>query len=388
VQITALKDRYNPAIALIVLCCRHYLQMADSSSIQLFIQENKIDWKQFYHLSGVHRIRPVVYHVLDPFKELIKSEDLAQLRNYCIYHNAFALRNKRELNRIIDLCNQNDILSKPFKGIDFAENVYGNIGIREFSDNDLIIRNQDIDKLIGIMISEGYHSKDIECYKKFPKQYIRDYKDLLFEKRNGASRDFAFEFHFKTSRYFQGYPFTFAELLGQNFMTELKNYDTNHYLKLMTLSNGLMDYYPNLRSILDIAVILKKGEPSKIYDLDPVLNQFLDYGAIISFKLFNYPDIPVTGSLTDKKTDFCNYLLNNILELTESKRINILKYMYFRIKNLDSITYKAAQLKNYILLLFRPNCADVTIIKLPYHFLYYFTKPFRIFFKIFQSKFT
>jgi len=323
--------------------------------------------------------------VLDPFKDFIKPENLLGLRNYCIYFNAFALNNKRELNRILDLLKQNNILAKAFKGLDFAENIYENIGMREFLDNDIIILDRDIEKLISVMLNEGYHSKDIEFYQKFPKQYIRDYKDLLFEKGNGVVRDFAFEFHFKTSRYFQGYPFTFEEVLGQHFMTESENYNVDHYLKLITLSNGLMDYYPNLRSILDIAVILKKQNRPEIHD--PVLNDFIEYGSMLSFSLFNYPEISFDQTKKEK-IKFCDYLLKNILGLKDGKRISLLKYIYFRIKNVDSIKYKAAQLKKYALLFVRPNCDDVASLKLPYYFLYYFTKPFRMVIKIFQGRFS
>jgi hypothetical protein len=378
------KNNYNPEIALAILCCRQYLQTADNNSIQVFIQENKIDWKQFYRLCAAHRIRPVVYKVLDSLKDFIKPENLLELRNYCIYSNAFALNNKRELNRILDLLKQNNILAKAFKGLDFAENIYGNIGLREFSDNDIIILDSDIRKAIPIMINEGYHSKDVEFYQKFPKQYIRDYKDFLFEKGDGAVRDFAFEFHFKSSRYFQGYPFTFEDLLGQHFMTELKSYTTDHYLKLITLSNGLMDYYPNLRSVLDIAVIFKKQNSLEKYD--PVLNEFIEYGRLLSFSLFNYPEISIEQT-KQEKIKFCDKLLKNILELKAGKRISLLKYMYYRIKNVDSIKYKAAQLKNYFLLFIRPNYDDVAALKLRYYSLYYFTKPFRIVIKIFQGRF-
>jgi len=383
-QLTTIKNNYNPEIALAVLCCRQYLQTADNNSLQLFIQENKIDWKQFYHLCAAHRIRPVVYKVLDPFKDIIKPENLLELRNYCIYFNAFALNNKRELTRILNLLKQNNILAKAFKGIDFAENIYGNIGLREFSDNDIIIQDSDITKLISFMINEGYHSKDMEFYQKFPKQYTRDYKDLLFEKGNGAVRDFAFEFHFKTSRYFQGYPFTFQDLLGQHFMTELKSYTADHYLKLITLSNGLMDYYPNLRSVLDIAVIFKKQNSSEIHD--PIMHEFIEYGRLLSFFLFSYPEISIDRTKKEK-IKFCDQLIKNILELKDGKRISLLKYMYYRIKSVDSLEYKAAQLKNYALLFVRPNYDDVAALKLPSYFLYFFTKPFRMLLKIFRGRF-
>ena len=386
-QINTIKENYNAEIALIILCCRCYIQTADSSSIPLFVQENKIDWKQFYQLCSAHRVRPVIYKILDPFKEFIHPENLLELRNFCIYFNAFALNNKRELSRLLKALAKSNILAKPFKGIDFAENVYGNIGMREFSDNDIIIRESDIERLIPVMLNEGYYSKDIEFYKKFPRQYTRDYKDLLFEKGNGITRDFAFEFHFKTSRYFQGYTLSFAQVLGEDFISEIKNFDPNQNLKLITLSNGLMDYYPDLRSILDLAVILKKQDRSKIYHVDPVLNDLIDYGRMVSVELLNYPEDPVDIDPENHRTKFSNYLQQNILGLKQGKRISLFKILYFRIKSADSIKYKLVQLRNYILLFVRPNHGDLVTIKLPYYFLYYFTKPFRMLFKVFQGKF-
>lgn len=383
-QIKTIKENYNAEIALIILCCRCYIQTADNSSIPLFIQENKIDWKEFYQLTKAHRVRPVVYKILHPFKNIINAECLTELRNFTIFFNAFALSNKRELYRIQNILKQNNIRGKPYKGVDFAETIYGDIGMREFSDNDIIIKASDLEKIVSIMTSEGYQSKSLEFYQKFPKQYMRDYKDILFEKWNGKVREFAFEFHFRTNRYFQGYPHTFEDMLGDNFRS-VNNFEPNQYLKLITLSNGLMDFYPHIRSILDLAVTLKKQDRSKIPDADPVLNNFIEYGSIVSSELLHYPGASFTPA--GKRADFINYLLKKILGLKRGKRITISKFMYFRIKNADSAGYKMTQLKNYILLFVRPNRDDLMTVKLPYYFLYYFTKPFRIFLKIFQGKF-
>ncbi len=383
-RIETIKEKYNAEIALIVLCCRHYLNTAENGSLQLFIQKNKIDWKQFYQLSAAHRIRPVVYKILNPFKECINPENLLELHNYCVYFNAFALNNKRELNRILKILKQNNISGKPFKGIDFAENIYGDIGLREFSDNDIIIEEIYIDKIVTIMAAEGYLSKDILFYKRFPKQYIRDYKDLLFEKNDGIIREFAFEFHFKPSRYFQGYPYTFSELLGDNYIHSSKNFNVNDYLKVMTINNGLMDFYPDIHSVLDLTILLMRAKEHLINDMDPILIKYFNYGRDISANLFLFP-----SSIVKTKTDyhefyFSNHLQNDILQLKIGKRTKILQYIYFRVKNTESVKLKITLLKNFIQLIARPNLDDITGLKLPYYFLYYFTKPFRMVFKIFK----
>src|SRR5438045_9773534 len=114
-EISAIKEKYCTEIALVILCCRRYMQTADDNSIQVFIEQNKIDWKLMYHLSEAHRIRPICYKVLLIFKEIIGASKLEEFRNYCVYLNAFTLNNKCELNRIIELLRKNNIAANSFK---------------------------------------------------------------------------------------------------------------------------------------------------------------------------------------------------------------------------------------------------------------------------------
>ncbi len=375
-RITSIKEKYNTEIALIILCCRYYLQTSDRAAVQKFLQENVIDWNKIYQLVTAHRIRPVVYNVLSSFSDVI-AENLIELRNYCIYFNAFALSNKRELHRILILLKDNNISAKPYKGLDFTQNFYGNMGLREFSDIDIIINEFDIDKVISIITKEGYHSKGLAFYKKFPKQFVRDFKDITFEKWTGKSRDFAIEFHFKPVWSFQGYPFTFNEILGKDHLNQL-TYNANQYLALITLSNGLMDYYPNIRSLLDLALIFKKAEHSIINNFDPILSEYLHCGKQISFNVLEYPNIQPQVSGTYNGNNFCHYLQNNLLIMNAGKRRTDLQYMYINLKYIGPMKYKLWQFKNFIFYIIRPRWVDIEYIDLPYYFLYYFTRPFRI----------
>ncbi len=276
--ITTIKEKYNAEIALVVLCCRYYIQTSDSDSIRVFIEQNVIDWGKFYRCSRMHRIAPICYKVLFSFKDIVGQENLEELRKHCIEFNAFALNNKRELNRVMALLKKNHIASKSFKGIDFAEKFYGEVGLRIFSDNDIIILEQDIEGIIKVMMQAGYESDAIKYYRTFPAQYIRDHKDIVFKKHNEIGREFAFEFHYKTSWRYQGFPYSFAEVLGKDYLTEAIKYDESDHLKLMTISNGLNDFYPDIRSILDLTVILKKNQDIIFNNFDPILRSYLNYG--------------------------------------------------------------------------------------------------------------
>jgi len=381
--INNIKEKYSIETALLVLCCRHFIQTADNETLDAFLKVNKIEWNKIYQLSMAHRIRPVVYKVLFIFKEIIGQDNLEELRTYCIYFNAFALSNKRELYRISEILKEQNIEAKPYKGIAFAEKFYADIGSREFSDNDLIIKEQDIDKVVHLMRKEGYHLSYLAYYTKFPHQYIKYNKDVVFEKYNENGRAFAFEFHFKNSGYIHGYPFSFIEVLGKGHITESRKYNGTDHLKLMTINHGVMDLYPDLRSILDITVILKKTGDITLTDIDPIINRYLKYVEIISFEILNNPAYK-TEIHTDKKAViFSEQLIEKILSLVVGKRIPFLKYIILNMKQSNTAKGKISYLKNYVLFKLRPNALDINMIKLPYYSLYFFTKPLRILKKLF-----
>ena len=233
------------------------------------------------------------------------------------------------------------------------------------------------------MLNEGYNSKDIPFYSRFPKHYIRDYKDLLFEKTTGGVRDFAFEFHFKPARNFQGYALTFCELIGQNYLAENYKYNEIADLKLMVLNNGLMDFYPDLRAVLDLAVIIKKRNSHIVNDIDPVLNSYLKLGNKLSSELFNNPAAPIIIPLNRNEIKFCDHLQKSILEKKYCKRISVSLYFFHSIKNSASVSRKIMLIIKFMKLILRPNEDDISSLNLSNYTFYYFTKPFRLISKAF-----
>lgn len=151
----------------------------------------------------------------------------------------------------------------------------------------------------------------------------------------------------------------------------------------MTINHGVMDLYPDLRSILDITVILKKTGDITLTDVDPIINRYLKYVEIISFEILNNPGHK-TEIHTDKKAViFSEQLIEKILSLKAGKRISYLKYIILNIKQSNTAKGKISYLKNYVLYKLRPNALDINMIKLPYYSLYFFTKPLRILKKLF-----
>ncbi len=379
-HIQAIKETHNPEIALIILCCRQFIHASSDNVVSEFIQHNHLNWNDVYQLSKTHRIRPIIYQELAQVKNLIGSENLEEFRKYAFYFNAVALNNKKELDRILSLLKEHNISAHPFKGIAFAENIYGKIGLREFSDNDIIIRETDIPQVIALMTEEGYHSKDTAFYNRFPGQYIRDYKDLLFEKMNRDVREFAIEFHFKPLRFFQSNTLSFAQVLGNEYLSAEEPYNATGHLQLMTLNNGVMDFYPDVRSVLDLAMTLKRTTPFETENLDPLISKYLNYGVFMCRSLLLYPS-GFSYRFTASQNNFCNVMLQNILQMKEKKRATASLNIHTNLKTATSFPGKITIIRNWLLLLLRPSEGDVAGIYLPRYFLYYFTKPFRLILK-------
>lgn len=385
-EVAEIQKNHNPELALIILCCRRFLLNSGDTAINDHLDRNRISWKRLYELSEVHRLRPIVYGQLAPFKDKIGAVYLGEFRDFSAYFSAFAMSNKRELMRLLQLLVDRNISAHTFKGIEFAEDIYGNISDREFSDNDIIISEADIPDVIKLMRAEGYHSKDTVFYKRFPLQYIRDYKDFNFEKRNGNIREFAVEFHFKPLRFFQDSKLSFADVLGSEYLTATKRYNATQHLQLMALNNGVMDFYPDLRSVLDLAMALKKKDKTEADKFDPLIRKYIDYGTYISVSLLLYPADHTYYELNTSELNFCKNMLQHILQMREGKRISASFYISNNIKIASSYTEKIKLLKNWLLLLLRPSEGDVEAIYLPNYFFYYFTKPFRLVLKSIQRK--
>lgn len=117
------------------------------------------NWDNFLEIASFHKVLPLVYQCIkDTNSPLIPNRVLAYLRaQSCIV----ALRNSvhsRELFRVVDIFSQNQIPVIPFKGPCLAQQAYGDVNIRQFCDLDILVRKQDFDKAMALLIDLGYLS--------------------------------------------------------------------------------------------------------------------------------------------------------------------------------------------------------------------------------------
>jgi hypothetical protein len=379
-----LKLKNDPEISLLLLCCRVFLKTEQEEALKKHIQQNKIDWKKVYELSAIHRIRPVVFAILNKVQEQVDRPILEKFHRFCKRFTSIAFSRKLEADRIIDTLHKRNVKTKLYKGVDFALFAYKDIGIREFSDIDIIIKKEDVPAIVIIMKEEGYEMKEKEFYNRFPKEFLRIHKDIVFHKEMASGVGFTFEFHFGPIQYFSTYQKGFAELLGEDYLSAGRQYNNQDYFKLMLINNGVADYFPHLRSVLDLAIIYKNVQETATMKNDPALERFNMLWQFLSFKFFN---LPAALNSNNKNSHYINnYLYHKIINKKESRRILYIRYSYLNILFNKGPKEKWHQLLRSAHFLISPNGNDIAALKLPFYYLYYFTKPFRLLFNLFIPK--
>lgn len=369
-EIRTIKEKFNPEIALIILCCRVFLKTGDIESLRLFIANNNIYWDKVYHLSKEHRIRPIIFNILFQVKELVEEKTFQLYRSFCINFSSRILSRKAESDRIINLLFQRGIHVRQYKGLEFSSLIYKDMGLRESADMDIIIAEEDLDGLIDTMINEGYEMKKHQFYDMFPAQYLRLHKDACFDKPGIFGGSFNFEFHYRPTKYRMNMMTSFNQLLGNDYLSSYRQYGYDDYYKLMLINNGVSDYYPTLRSLLDL-VFFHEDKP-----VNHELKRFDLLRRVLSDHLFN---LPFTGFNEHDDRSLHNtsrLLLNRLLKRPQILHSELLWHIFPALKFSKGIRNKWKILSQSFIVFITPAGNDIAGVRLPFYALYYFAKPF------------
>lgn len=347
-NILKITKTYGVDAALIILICRVFLKTATLNDLENFILNNSVDWEKVYDLSSIQRIRPVVFRILQPLKKNVETEVFAKLRSFCILSSMRTLLREQEASRIIALINAKGVATKLYKGIDFAKFAYSDVSMREFSDIDIIISLDDIQVLIEVMKTEGYKMTSEEFYEKFPIQYCKMHKDFSFTKQDNYGRIISFEFHYKPTKKYVDLALSFSDLLGADYLDANNRLDATNYFKLMLISNGVTDYFPNLRSLIDLALI----SPDK--KIEPEFKVYEQLWSELSSELFSFP----IDYIQHKKSRPYHIILKKILNKKKA-RLSFATIIHLNILTSSGLKKKCTSLSKGLSIIFVPTSETI-----------------------------
>ena len=151
----------TPELQLLLACARVNPGQADEDAVRQIL-DGAIDWALFARKALEHglaelagnnltRMAPdrVPADLLDAFDGILRR---ARQRNQLLFD---------ELARLIETLANSQIAAIPFKGPVLALGVYGDIGLRAFSDLDFLVHDSDMTAAVKILRTLGYERKDV-----------------------------------------------------------------------------------------------------------------------------------------------------------------------------------------------------------------------------------
>jgi len=121
-------------------------------------------WKYLADLANAHGVAALVYHNLEKLGIIqYVSQDVEDfLRNALMMSMSRNAYHLNEMNEVLKILNNAGIKTVLLKGLALEITVYGNTGLRQMTDVDVLIRREDCLKARDLLIAKGFSSLPVK----------------------------------------------------------------------------------------------------------------------------------------------------------------------------------------------------------------------------------
>ncbi len=251
-------------------------------SLISYLHQAPVDWKEVHRLCKAHRISPVAYRVLlkceppSPWADILKNE----LKRMAIH----SMEKAKETTRLVSLLRSHGLVAFPYKGVAFSLLFYGDIGLRESGDIDLIVDPTELPLVNDILKADGY-LPDEEDFVRFLgwERFTRTRRGYNLKKLDRRGLPIHLELHWRIIYDYLAvgnFNNNFSYVNNENIQVYdqmLPVQDPFEQFKYLYLHHSVHDGYGYLKTALDIAMGLKKLNPSaEDYPLHPLLRELTE----------------------------------------------------------------------------------------------------------------
>ncbi len=379
-------------IEILVLTSRSHLSKEQKTGLQQLLARD-IDWQLLYNLSLHHRILPLFYHHLKEVDFFSIPEHI--LEQFQAMQRQNGIRNltlSACLLMILSTMEKENIKAIPFKGPTLTDTLFNDYTFRFFSDLDILIDPCDIYKAVTLLETIGFLPSKTLTEKQFDLLSKTDNEIPLVNKDNTITIDLQWEL---TGGYFSDkitLSSLFDGLIENNFTgTQVSAIGNVDYLLFLCIHGNqhLWEYLDHVccvaefiksRPALNWDALLKKAnrlKAKRILFIGLLLAKWLEPDLTIT--ILDYAD-PKAVRLAERiKRDklLC-------ATATDSTIINR-RFTSYHLHTLDN---PFLALRYGLHLVFQPTREDWQAFPLPpvLSFLYYATRPFRLFWNVLNSK--
>ncbi len=348
------------------------------------IDSSSLDWDLIYEVSLHHRVFPLLYkNIKEIFPDYVPDRIVKKFKNSYFNNATKNLYFSAFLLKIMNFLQTHDIFAVPFKGPVLAQDIYGNLELRQFSDLDILVSNNDAVNAWRILIKDGFQPElDLDNNQKY--KYVKSEDHIAFSKGN-----ICVELHWEMSGIYLSKSLTLdhvsQELKKILFVNrEISNLCSEHLLVYLCV-HGAKHGWGNIEQVCCVAGIIKKNLDWELIEkitLKWKCQKMLKIGLYLSWKLL-YAPVPDNVLDKIKKDETISGLAQEVVacmfkSITNSKvRDTTDRFSPFHIRIRDSFIDK---LRYSFRLAFRPTDKEWLCFPVPgsFSFLHYFLRPCRL----------
>jgi len=124
------------------------------------LAENITDWKYFSTLANSHGVSALIYNNLQKldFLQYVPGDIAESLHNALMVNISRNACNTEAMGRVLKLLNEKNIRVVLLKGLALELSVYGNKGLRQMTDVDILLSREDCLKARKVLMDNGFSS--------------------------------------------------------------------------------------------------------------------------------------------------------------------------------------------------------------------------------------
>lgn len=149
----------RPENQLLICVARRSLDEAGAARLRSLLRHD-FDWEYLLEMAHRHCLVPLLYQHLSALgAELVPAPALAQLQADNHENTRSSLFLTGELLKLLELLAANEIQAIPIKGPTLALSAYGDVGLRQFGDLDILVQQKDVPTVRKLLVDRGFQPK-------------------------------------------------------------------------------------------------------------------------------------------------------------------------------------------------------------------------------------